>query len=181
MGMAYQASRSAEWLHQAYLSVYIHVYVCDMFRYSASIQWRYLTVCCSTQTVLKVSCVSPAMTASTFPRLTLVCRLVAPELPNASPWALEEGVFTKKQPALGKSPLFFCSRASGSNAHPVGTSHPWHGARRWHPCRAACIQHWGSTLLQTSQGPPLPLSLFQQNKHTIIFPHESAPVFRWTI
>ena len=132
--------------------------------------------------MLKVAYVSLVMTASTITPVTLVCRLIAPELPIASPWALEEGVFTKKQSALGKSPLLFHGKASGSNCHPMGTSRPWDGALRWHPCRAARIQRRGSTLLQTSQGPlSLPLSLFRQNNHAIIFPHESAPVFRWTI
>ena len=84
--------------------------------------------------MLKVAYVSLAMTASTITHVTLVCRLIVPELPIASPWALKEGVFTKKQSALGKSPLLFHGKASGSNRHPsacfgilseVSKSHPF--------------------------------------------------------
>lgn len=74
--------------------------------------------------MLKVAYVLLAMTASTITRVTLVRRLFAPELPIASPWALKEGVFTKNRSPLGKSPLLFYGRASGSNHHPVGTSRP---------------------------------------------------------
>lgn len=37
------------------------------------------------------------MTASTITHVTLVCRLVAPELPAASPWALKEFLLKRSQ------------------------------------------------------------------------------------
>lgn len=72
MGTAYQTSCSIEWLCKLHLSLYIHVYVYDVFMYSVSHSVYILILCCSTQTMLKVAYVSLAMTASTITRLTLL-------------------------------------------------------------------------------------------------------------
>lgn len=153
MGMAYQESCFTEWLYQVHLSLYIHVYVYDMFMYSVSHSVWISIICCSTQTMLKVAYVSLALTASTITCATLVCGLIALELPIASPWALKEGAFTKKTLSFGQKPIAFLWQDFRQQWSPHGDILPLDGALRWHPCHAARTQHWGSTLLQTSQGP----------------------------
>lgn len=128
--------------------------------------------------MLKVAYVLLMMTASTITHTTHVCGRITPELPITSPWSLKEEVFTKTQAALARIPLLFYTWASGSNLHPMGTSHPWDGVICWYPCHAAPIQHQGSS---PPNQPKTSLSLFHPNNPAIIFPHESASVFRWTI